>query len=98
MWLGVEGLKPLWGVGFSNEAVQKVLSTLTATSGNLIYRRFSKLNVVEMAFPPTLVEQIRRASRPTFWTASNTDQTSGSRKLIAPSFSSGYKNKQGSRA
>ena len=40
------------------EAVQKVLSTLTATSGNLIYRRFSKLYVVEMAF------------RPTFWTAS----------------------------
>jgi len=40
------------------EAVQKVLLTLAAASGNLKYRRFSKLDVVEMAF------------RPTFWTAS----------------------------
>jgi hypothetical protein len=42
----------------SGEAVQKVPSTLAATSGNLKYEKFLELNVVEMAF------------RPTFWTAS----------------------------
>ena len=89
-----------------------VLSTLTATSGNMGYRRFSKtqrevvqkvlstdsvasrvdeyrrnlnLNVGEMAFPPTLVEQIRRASRPTFWTAS--EISDGSRDVTKVSIS-----------
>lgn len=57
-------------VAARREAVQKVLLIIDAASGFVNHRRFSILNLVEMTFPPTLVQQIRRAGRPTFWTPS----------------------------